>query len=69
MENNLLKLKIGQRYVLRNGKITEPIQKDKNGTNYEYFFVSNEGYFKHYLFNGRYLSHNIEHSEDIIKEL
>ena len=69
MENNILKLEIGKRYILRNGKTTEPIQKQENGTNYRYFFISKDGYFKNYLPSGRLLSNNIEHLEDIIKEL
>lgn len=66
---NALKLEIGKRYVLRNGEITEPIQKEENGTNYKYFFVSKEGHFNYYLFNGKRLTNEIETNLDIIKEL
>ena len=68
MEDNILKLEIGKRYILRNGEITEPIQEEENGTNYKYFFVSKEGYFNYYLFNGKRLANEIETDLDIIKE-
>lgn len=69
MEKNILKLEIGKKYILRNGEITEPMQKEENGTNYKYFFVSKEGYFNYYLINGKRLSNNIETETDIIKEI
>ena len=69
MEDDILKLEIGKRYILRNGEITEPIQEEENGTNYKYFFVSKDGNFNHYLHNGKRLGNNIETEKDIIKEI
>jgi len=63
-----IKLIKGEKYILRNGEITEPMQQQENGTNYKFFTISKEGYFNNWLQNGRFLSINIEHAKDIIKQ-
>ena len=60
MAEQNIKLEEGKRYILKNGEITEPMKKDKNGTNYKFCTISKEGYFSFWLENGKKFSDNIE---------
>ncbi len=72
VESKNVYLKIGKRYILRNGIITEPIEKSKNGTSYRICASVKEPQFEKlsimsWLENGKFLSSNIEHEHDIVR--
>lgn len=67
-----LKIEIGKRYVLRNGLITEPIEKDNHTT---FCFTAkvkqpqyNTPSVMNWTKNGRYLAKTLENRYDIIEE-
>lgn len=64
-------IKIGKRYILRNGVITDKLQKSNCGTKYIFEAKTNEGDMQtvySWKENGRFLTDSKDNSKDIVKE-
>ncbi len=71
MEETKLTIELGRKYKLRNGFITSPIRKARNGGDYKFEAVVREPNFtKASMFswksNGKFLTDQAEHIYDII---
>lgn len=67
-----LKIEIGKRYILRNGLVTEPIEKDDHVNFCFKAKVKEPSYSDFSVFcwtrNGRFLASTLENRKDIIRE-
>jgi hypothetical protein len=68
-----LKLVIGESYILRSGLQTGPLRLSNNGTNYIYEAEVKQQndviYIDSFLYNGKYLTKDLDNHNDIIKKL
>ncbi len=74
MTDELLIIEIGKKYLLRNGLKTQILKVANNGTNYKFEAeVKEECHKTNSIFawkhNGKFVTDDINHKFDIIKEL